>query len=165
MKAVKKITYLSICISLALILSYVESLLPTFPLLAGVKLGLPNIVIIFLLYKSGWKDAVIVSILRVFLVALLFGNAYSLAYSIAGAILSLTAMILLKQLTKLSTITVSVIGGVFHNIGQILVACFVTTTVEIAYYLPVLIVTGTVAGVIIGLIGGNLAKKFQNIEL
>ncbi len=162
---VKKVAYLSIFVSLALIVSYIESQIPTFIPVPGIKLGLPNIVIIFLLYKTSAKDAVIVNILRVFISALLFGNMVSLLYSISGAFLSLTLMIILKKLTKLSKITVSVTGGVSHNIGQIIMASIVTSTAELVYYLPALLISGTISGIVIGIVSAGLVKKLENVEL
>ena len=155
-----KTAFLGICTSLALILAYVEVLLPT-PIQAvpGIKLGLPNIVIIFLLYRHGPITAAAVSLVRVALVALLFGNAMSLAYSVAGAVLSLAVMILLRRLDFLSTVGVSVAGGVMHNVGQILMAMLVLGTAELGYYLAVLAVTGTIAGVLIGLAGHVLIHR------
>ena len=114
MKA-KRVTVMAMCIALAMILSYVESQIPS-PGIPGVKLGLANIVVIFALYKLGWKEAVGISLLRVLLVSLLFGHVASFFYSIAGAALSLAGMILLKKTEKLSCVAVSVLGGVLHNL-------------------------------------------------
>lgn len=156
----KKTAFLGLCTALALILAYVEVLLP--PLLSavpGIKMGLPNIIIIFLLYRHGPVPAAAVSLTRVLLVALLFGNAMSLAYSLAGAILSLGVMALLRRLDFLSAVGVSVAGGVMHNVGQILMAMLVLGTAELGYYLIVLAVTGTVAGILIGLCGSVLIRR------
>ena len=156
----KKTAFLGLCTALALILAYVEVLLP--PLLSavpGIKMGLPNIIIIFLLYRHGPVPAAAVSLTRVVLVALLFGNAMSLAYSLAGAILSLAVMALLRRLDFLSAVGVSVAGGVMHNVGQILMAMLLLGTAELGYYLIVLAVTGTVAGVCIGLCGSVLVRR------
>ncbi len=156
----KKTAFLGLCTALALILAYVEVLLP--PLLSavpGIKMGLPNIIIIFLLYRHGTLSAAAVSLVRVLLVALLFGNAMSLAYSVAGALLSLAVMALLRRLDFLSAVGVSVAGGVMHNVGQILMAMLVLGTAELGYYLIVLAVTGTVAGVLIGLCGNVLIRR------
>lgn len=155
-----KTAFLGLCTALALILAYVEVLLP--PLLSavpGIKMGLPNIIIIFLLYRHGPLTAAGVSLVRVLLVALLFGNAMSLAYSLAGALLSLAVMALLRRLDFLSAVGVSVAGGVTHNVGQILMAMLVLGTAELGYYLIVLAVTGTVAGILIGLCGNLLIRR------
>jgi Predicted membrane protein len=155
----KKIALMAMCVALAMILSYVESLIPS-PGIPGVKLGLANIVVIFALYKLGWKEAAGISLLRVFLVSLLFGHAASLMYSAAGAALSLLGMILLKKTDRLSCVAVSVIGGVLHNAGQILMA-WALMGANVVWYLPVLILSGTVAGVAIGLVSAILVKRIK----
>ena len=153
----KKIALLSMCVALAMILSYVESLLPS-PGVPGVKLGLANLVVIFALYRLGPREAAGISLLRVFLVSLLFGHAASLLYSAAGAILSLAGMILLKKTDRLSCVAVSVIGGVLHNLGQILTAWLLMGP-NVVYYLPVLILSGTAAGVAIGAVSALLIRR------
>ena len=153
----KKIALLAMCIALAMILSSVESMI-TSPGIPGVKLGLANIVVVFALYKLGWGEAAGISLLRVFLVSLLFGHAASLMYSAAGAVLSLAGMILLKKTDRLSCVAVSVIGGVLHNAGQILMAWLLMGP-NVVYYLPVLILSGTVAGVVIGVVSALLVKR------
>lgn len=158
----KKVAFLGVSIALAMILSYVESQIPALVAIPGIKVGLPNLVIVFLLYKMSWKDAVIVSIIRILLVAMVFGqNVMMVSFSIAGAVLSLTGMILLKKTNWFSTITVSIVGGIFHNIGQILAAILWTETVGIVTYLPVLLISGTVAGAVIGLISGMLVERLK----
>lgn len=161
---IRKIAFLGLSITLAMILSFVESQIPVFTTIPGMKVGLPNLVMVFLLYRVGWKETVIVSLIRAFLVALLFGNLQSLIFSIAGAVLSLTGMILLKKTGLFSSIAVSVTGGVLHNVGQIIAACLWTGTAQIAYYLPVLLVSGVCAGIAIGLIAGFLLKRLENVR-
>lgn len=163
MKA-KKVAFLGLAVGLAMILSFVESQIPALVAIPGIKVGLPNLVMVFLLYKIGWKETVIVSVIRVFLVSLLFGNLQTMVFSIFGAVLSLGGMILLKKLGLFSCISVSVIGGILHNVGQIIAACIYTSTAEIAYYLPILLISGTVAGVVIGLISGLLVKRIDKIK-
>ena len=155
----RKITVLAMAIALAMILSYVESLIPS-PGIPGVKMGLANIVVVFCLYRLGWKEAAGVSLLRVFLVSLLFGHAASLMYSAAGAVLSLLGMIGLKATDRLNCVAVSVIGGVLHNVGQILIA-WALMGPNVVYYLPVLIVSGTVTGVLIGVLAGLIVKRIK----
>lgn len=159
----QKVAFLGIFTALAMILSYIETLIPSFVAIPGIKLGLANIAVIVILYKIGWKEAFAVSIIRVILSSLLFTTVLSMLYSLAGAILSLFAMILLKKI-KLSTITISVIGGVCHNIGQIAVAIFMTETAELVYYVPVLLITGTISGILIGLVGAITVKKMEKLE-
>ena len=150
---------------MTLILAYVEALLP--PLWAavpGIKMGLPNIMILFLLYRCSLKDAAAVSLVRLFAVALLFGNVMTLAYSFAGAFLSLTVMALLKKSDRFSMIGVSITGGIFHNLGQILVAMLVLETAEIGYYMIVLTLTGTLAGVLVGVAGYLVLKYLKRFD-
>lgn len=154
-----KISFLALSIALAMILSFVESQIPVFFAIPGIKAGLPNIVIVFLLYKAGEKEAVAVSLARVLLVGFLFGTGMSIVYSLAGAILSLGGMILLKKTDWFSVAAVSVAGGVLHNIGQIATACLVTQTAQLMYYLPVLMVSGVLAGVVIGIAGALMIKR------
>lgn len=162
----KKTAILGIITSVALILAYLEALLP--PLMAsvpGVKMGLPNLVIIFVLYRFGFKEAAAVSGIRLFIVALLFGNVMTLAYSAAGAVLSLTLMALLKKINSFSTIGVSVIGAVTHNLGQILVAVFLFDTIQLGYYMIILAITGTVAGIFIGIGANILIKRTSSLKI
>lgn len=156
----KKIAFLGLCIALALILAYVEILMqPLFPAIPGIKMGLPNIIIVFLLYRRGEISAIGVSLLRILLVSILFGNVMAMIYSLAGGILSLLVMILLRRLNLLSAVGVSVAGGITHNVGQILAAMILLDTAELGYYLVVLTVTGTIAGILVGLCGSILIKK------
>ena len=157
MKASKVAQY-GLITALGLVLSYLESLVPSLGV-PGVKLGLPNIAIVFALYRLGWRDACIISLVRVFLVFLLFGNGAGLAYSLAGAALSLSLMGLLKKTGRFSSVGVSVAGGVAHNAGQILVAMALLETARLAWYLPVLWISGTVAGVLIGIVSGVLVER------
>lgn len=158
---VKKVAFLGMSIALAMILSFVESQIPALVAIPGIKVGLPNLVMVFLLYRVGWKETVTVSIIRIILVSILFGNVQSLSFSIAGALLSLLAMILLKKLNWFSCITVSVVGGICHNIGQIIAACIWTQTAEVAFYLPVLLISGIVAGAVIGIVAGIIVKRLE----
>ena len=126
-------------------------------------MGLPNLVVVFLLYKIGWKEAVIVSIVRIVLVSMIFGMTM-MPFSIAGAVLSLASMILLKKLNWFSSITVSIVGGIFHNIGQIIVACLWTQTPGVVLELPILLVSGTIAGAVIGFVAGMLVKRLEKLR-
>lgn len=163
---IRRYSVLGLMTTVALALSYVEAILPPiWSAVPGIKLGLPNIIIIFILYKTGLKDAVTVSAIRLFLVALLFGNAMTLAYSAAGAILSLSLMTLCKKLNLFSTVGVSIVGGVAHNLGQILVAMAIFETSQIGYYMLVLAVTGTVAGIFVGIVASIILKRFEKIKL
>ena len=155
----KSIALLGICAALAMVLSYVESFIPVSFAVPGIKLGLANIAVIFALYKLGAKEAVLVSLVRIVWIAILFGNVLTLAYSVAGAALSLTLMILLKRIDRFSVVGVSVVGGIMHNTGQILVAMLIMETAQIVYYLPVLCISGIAAGVAVGAVSALLVKR------
>ena len=162
----KKLTVLALSVALAMILSFVESQIPSFVPIPGVKIGLANIVVVFALYKIGWKEALGISLLRVFLVSVLFGHAASFFYSFAGAVFSFCGMALLKKTGRFSHVAVSVAGGVLHNAGQILMACILLETNIMTYYLPVLILSGTLAGVVIGLLASVMVSRIRlDIEL
>lgn len=161
-KKAKKVAFLGVLTSVALVLSYLESILPPiWAAVPGIKIGLPNVVIVFLLYRYGVKEAAIVSLIRVFIVALLFGNVMTLAYSVAGALLSIVLMAICKKIKVFSVVGTSIVGGIAHNLGQIIVAIFLFDTVQIGYYMIVLAITGTIAGVFIGLAGGLLLKRLE----
>lgn len=158
----RKIARMGLLVALSMILSYVESLIPAFVAVPGVKVGLANIVVIFALYTLGPIEALIVSLLRVILSSFLFGSVLSLLYSLSGALLSLGGMLLMKKLKIFSTTVVSVTGGVLHNVGQILVACLVLETDVLLYYLPVLILSGVITGAVIGIIASLVIKRLEN---
>ena len=159
-KTSRQLAYLGLCTAVALILAYVEVLLPPlFTAVPGIKLGLPNIAIIFVLYRYGVRHAAAVSFVRMAVVAMLFGNPMTFVYSLAGAALSLLVMALLRRLDFLSVVGVSVAGGVFHNVGQILMAMLLLGTAELGYYLIVLAITGTVSGIFVGLCGGLAVRR------
>lgn len=157
----KKLTLLSSLVAVAMILSYIESLIPAFVAVPGVKMGLSNIATVFALYTLGPAYAVCVSVVRVFLSALLFGNFVSLIYSLSGAALALLVMILLKRLDCFSTIGVSVSGGVMHNAGQIIAACIVMENAAISLYIIPLIISGTLSGIAIGIVAGMLVDRIK----
>lgn len=157
----KQLVTLSALIAVAMILSYIESLIPAFVAVPGVKMGLSNIATVFALYALGWQYAICVSVVRVFLSALLFGNFVSLIYSLSGAALALALMILLKKLDSFSSVGVSVAGGVGHNAGQIIAACIVMENAAISLYIIPLIISGTISGIVIGLVAGNLVERVK----
>ena len=158
----KTVALLGMCTAIAMVFAWVESQLP--PLVSavpGVKMGLPNMAIIFTLYRFGWKEAATVSFVRIVAVSLLFGNPIMIAYSLAGGALSLLGMTLLKKLNFLSPTGVSVAGGVLHNVGQVLMAMLIMSTAGLGYYLIILAVTGTVSGVFVGLCGSFAVKRIR----
>ena len=154
----RRLTTLALLTAGAMILSYVESMLPSLGI-PGVKMGLANIAVIFALYRLGWKEAMGISLVRVFMVSMLFGSMGALLYSLAGAALSLGVMALLKHTDRFSETGVSVAGGVAHNIGQILVAAAVLESTALVWYLPFLLIAGTAAGAVIGIIGTEVLKR------
>ena len=157
----KKLTTMAIMVSFALILSFIESRIPAFVAIPGVKVGLANIAVIFTLYKMGVKEAAAISVVRILLVSMLFGSPVSLIYSLAGAALSFAVMLLLKEFTPLTEVAVSVSGGVMHNIGQIIAASIVMDTNIVVYYLPFLVSSGTIAGIVVGLTTAMLIKRVK----
>lgn len=161
MSKTKRLATVSVLVAVALVLSFVESRIPALVAIPGIKVGLANIAVIFALYKLGIPYAVAISALRILLVSLLFGSAVSLLYSLSGALLSFCVMLLMKYLTPASTVAVSVAGGVCHNIGQILVACFIMETNIIVYYLPFLLLSGTLAGIAVGVCSAILIKRIK----
>ena len=164
MNRTRKLAYTSVTIALALVLSYVETLIPGLVAVPGVKVGLANIAVVFALYRIGFKEAVVISLMRVVLSSLLFGSAVSLAYSFAGATVSLALMAVLKK-TKIFSVTgVSTAGAVSHNLAQVVVACLLLETTALAWWIPVLLVSGTLAGVVIGLVSAVTIKRIPAEE-
>ena len=162
----KKLTFLALCASLAMVLSYVEMLIPPISTaVPGVKMGLANIVTVFVLYKFDVLSAAAVSAVRLILSFLLFGSVLTLAYSAAGAVLSLAVMVLLKLTDKFSPVGVSVAGGVLHNAGQIGMAILLMRTSAIGYYLPVLAVSGTVSGILVGAASVLVLKNLRSVKI
>ena len=157
----QKLTVMALTTAIALVLSFIESQIPAFVAVPGVKMGLPNIAIVYALYRLGWKEAAMISLIRVVLVSLLFGSAASFLYSFAGAVLSLLGMTLLKKTGKFTEIVVSVAGGVLHNIGQIAMASIILETDALRYYLPFLLISGILAGVAVGLVSGILIRRIH----
>ena len=148
----KKIPYYGLFAALAILMGYVEMMFPMPIPIPGVKLGLANVVVIIMMYFMDVKGAFFISLIRVFLSGLLFAGFAGLLYSLAGAMLSFAVMALLKKTGKFSIIGVSLAGGVFHNIGQVAVAAMVVENVKMVYYLPFLLVSGVVTGILIGIV-------------
>lgn len=159
----KKIALCGVLTALAMIFSYIESVIPVPIPVPGIKLGVANIAVITILYVLGVKEAIVINLLRIVLTSLLFGNVNSFLFSISGAALSLTIMIIMKKLNFFSCIGVSVCGGVMHNIGQIIAAVFIMGSEAIVFYLPVLIVSGVFTGVVIGVVSGIVAKHVRKV--
>lgn len=160
----KKLTLIGLLASVALILSFIETLLPPlYSFAPGVKIGLPNVIILFALYRLSLKEAALVSAVRLILSALLFGSAVSFAYSLAGAALSLTVMWAVKKFGLFSTWSVSILGAVCHNLAQVAVAAVLMNTKELFLYLPVLAISGILTGIAVGLVSALLISKLKKI--
>lgn len=157
-----KVAYFGVFTALALIFSYVETLIPISFGIPGVKLGLANLIVVIALYKLGLKEAYLLSVVRVLLAGFLFGNYFSIIYSLAGALLSLTVMAALKKAGGFSMIGVSIAGGVFHNIGQLFVAMLVVETFRVAYYVPVLLTAGLLTGCVIGILAQEMLRRLAH---
>ena len=157
----RKLTCLALTVSFAMVLSYIESRIPAFVAIPGIKVGLANIAVIFTLYKLGAKEAATVSVVRVLLISMLFGNPVSLIYSLTGATFSFVVMLLLKRFTPLKEVAVSVCGGVMHNVGQITAAAILLDTNVVVYYLPFLMLSGTIAGIVVGIVAALLVKRVK----
>lgn len=151
--------------ALALLFSYIESLIPFHIGIPGVKLGLANLIIVIALYKTNTKQAFLLSVTRVLLAGFLFGNMFSILYSLAGGCLSLAAMAVLRKRESFSVMGVSIAGGVFHNIGQLLMAILVMESCNLVYYLPVLLISGLVTGGLIGVTANEMLKRLTGIQL
>ena len=158
-----RVAYFGVFTALALIFSYVETLIPINFGIPGVKLGLANLVIVIALYKMKLTEVYLLSVVRVLLSGFIFGNYFSIIYSLAGGLLSLTVMALLKKSKGFSVMGISVAGGVFHNVGLI-VAMLVVETFSVGYYFPVLLVAGLITGLVIGIVSAEMLKRIKNIQ-
>ena len=162
-KSTKNIGITSLFLALALVLSYIETLLPVFIPIPGLKIGLPNRVIIIILYLYDLKTASLINVMRIFIAGFMFGSAFSIVYSLAGAFLSMIIMALMKKTRKFSIVTVSSAGGIFHNLGQIIMAAIVMENYYIFTYFPVLFIGGLITGIVIGIIARELLPRLRKI--
>ena len=159
----RKIAILGVIAAFGAILSYIEAIIDFGIFIPGVKLGLANIAVVIILYIYGYKDALIINIIRIIIVGLLFGNLFSISFSIGGALISYIIMALLKRTDIFSPIGVSVAGGVAHNVGQLMIASFVIESYSIINYLPILMVAGIICGLVIGIIGSMVIRYISII--
>jgi heptaprenyl diphosphate synthase len=162
---IKKITTIAMFISLSVVLSIIESMIPFMgSIIPGVKLGLANIIILVSLYILGFKDALSISIGRVFIVGLLRTGLFSITFflSLSGALSSIIFMYIFKKFTPLSIVGVSVIGSIFHSIGQIGMAIILLKTTSVIYYLPIILVLSIVTGIVIGYASKNVLRFYEN---
>ncbi len=159
-----RVAYFGVFTALALIFSYVESLIPFQFGIPGVKLGLANLIIVIALYRMKLSEAYLLSVVRVLLSGFIFGNYFSIIYSLAGGLFSLTVMAGLKKNGGFSVCGASIAGGVCHNIGQLVVAMLVVETFSVAYYVPVLLLAGLITGFLIGITADAMLKRLVNLE-
>lgn len=145
--------------ALAIILGYVEMLLPVFFVVPGMKLGLANLVTVFVLYRYRAKEAAVISLIRIVVIGFLFANLFSILYSLAGAALSLLCMTAARRFSGLSIVGVSILGGVTHNLGQLIEAALVVENGNVFYYFPALLISGLVTGALIGIVTGEILKR------
>ena len=155
----KKTAYLGLFTAVAVIFGYVEAMIPVFAGIPGIKLGLANLAVLFILKKYSWKEAALVSLCRILIIGFMFGNMFSIVYSVAGAALSLTVMTLICRFTDFSMIGISVAGGISHNVGQLAIAMLIVENFHLIYYAPALLVSGVVTGVVIGILTSETAKR------
>ena len=160
-----RVAYFGVFTALALIFSYVETLIPINFGIPGIKLGLANLIIIIALYKMSVKEAYALSVVRIVLAGFMFGNLFSIIYSLAGGLLSLSVMVLLKKTDKFSLFGISMAGGVFHNVGQLIVAILVMENLNIVYYMPVLLISGLITGFVIGIVAGEMLKRLNKLTI
>lgn len=161
----KRIATYGLLVALAFILSYIESLFPLAIAIPGIKLGLANLVVITALYSMGVKEAFSLSIIRIILVGFTFGSPSTMIFSLVGGLLSWLMMALFKKSRLFSFVGVSIIGGISHNIGQIITSIFVVNNINIIYYLPFLLIAGVLTGAVIGVLGAMIVKRLRNISV
>ncbi len=158
----KKTSLYGMLLALAMVLSYVEAIIPINIGVPGVKLGLPNIVTVIGLYSIGPVPTMIISALRILLVSFMFGNTMTLAYSVSGFLLSFITMVILIKIGGFQRTVVSITGGVMHNVGQLVAAVLLLHSEVLFYYLPVLMIAGVVAGTVIGLVSGLITDRIHS---
>ncbi len=154
----KRIAMLGVFTAVALVFSYIETFIKIDFAVPGIKIGLANIVTIIVLHSFGLRDAAIVSALRIFLSSLLFGNLMVMVYSLAGAALSILLMWLVSKIKFFSVTGISILGGVGHNMGQLLAAWLIIENQNVLIYAPVLVISGTIAGILTGIAASLVIK-------
>ena len=160
-----KVSSLGLLAALAMIIGYIESLIPFSLIIPGMKLGLCNLVIVYVIYRYSIKEALMVSLVRILVIGFLFGNMMSIAFSAGGSIVSIISMGLLKKTDRFSVCGVSVFGGCAHNIGQLIVALSVIPFRAVLAYMPFLTLAGSVTGMFIGIISMLMIKRLDAIKI
>ena len=161
---VRQLALDSLLVATAMIFSYVEAIIPLPIGIPGVKLGLANLVIISAIYMISPVEVFGILLVRILLSGFLFGNLAGIVYSFAGGILSYICMLIMKRTGWFSIFGTSIAGGVCHNIGQMLVAVIIVANINLLMILPVLLISGAIAGAIIGLIGARTSKLLKHID-
>ncbi|MCT4605122.1 MAG: Gx transporter family protein [Marinisporobacter sp.] len=153
MSKTQKMIFISLLVSQAIVLSFIEKMIPLNFSIPGAKLGLANIITLTSLYLFSFKETFAIILLRTIMAAFIGGSVSGFLYSISGAILSFLIMYLLMRMSleKISTIGISVVGAVFHNLGQLLMAAFIIQNLRLVIYLPMLMLTGVVTGMVVGI--------------
>ena len=164
----KTVAYIGMFSAFAIIISYLESLIPINIAIPGIKPGFANIVVVLAIYCLNFKAAILINFIRIFVIGIMFGNIYSIIISFAGAIISLTIMTIVKKTSFFTIVGVSICGGVFHNIGQLIAAYFLTDVFVLGYYLPFLIIGGIITGILVGILSNiiyeRIIKKFGGLQ-
>lgn len=155
----RKVAYMGMYLAVGLILSYVESLIPISVGIPGIKLGLANLVVVIMLYRTSWREALVVSVLRIVLSGAMFGNLFGILYGLAGGLFSFLVMALLVRADAFHVVTVSICGGVAHNAAQLAVASWLVDSYYVFYYMPVLLVAGILTGTLVGIIGREAGRR------
>ena len=161
----KKISIYGLLIALAFVLSYIESLIPVFVAVPGMKLGLTNVVVLYAVYRMDVKAALIINAVRIVLVGLTFATAISFCFSIAGGMISTAAMLLMAKRTSFSMVSTSIVGGIMHNCAQIIVAIIMLNTTAVAWYFVLLWFCGILTGAVIGIVGSIVVRHIGSIEI
>lgn len=164
-KKARRVAFCAVFTALSMILSYVDSLIPLIPRVPGIKLGLANLVIVFALFTFGIPEAFIINLARVLLTGFTFTGMTGLFYSMSGAVLSLAVMCILKKTGRFSVIGVSMAGGVFHNLGQLLCACLLVSDMKLFVYYPVLAVSGMITGILMGVLACRVIGRMKDLKI
>lgn len=159
----RKVAYMGLYSAAAILLGYIEMMIPMSFAVPGMKLGLPNLAVVAILYLYSWREALAVSFIRIVVIGLLFGNFFSISFSLAGGLFSLLCMALVKHSDLLGCTGVSLVGGLAHNAGQIAAAAILVENVRIAYYFIPLAATGVVAGIAIGIVSGIMIRRLAGV--
>ncbi len=160
-----KIALSAIMVATALIVSYIEAMIPAVIPIPGVKLGIANIVVVVALYMLGAGYALTINLIRIFIAGFLFSGVFGILYSLAGGLLSFAVMLIVKQFKCFSIVGVSLAGGVFHNLGQLLTAAYLVSNIKVFVYFPVLIFSGLICGTVIGIVAGVLLQRLEKAHV